>query len=218
VTIDTLAAAPKAMRSDRSRRARALLAVAGGAWALFTLPLTAAEWSWPWVATVSRLEPWRSLIGAVVEPYILYGALTGLSFLAIGLALLPDLRRAGWGGAVLVWAILAGTVVSPVSYLSTPAESPLHALWGSEGPLLVVIGLLGVLAAVTAQGWPRGARILLGLTLIALVAGTLAFGYYPHGPLIALAIEAAALIVLAPARTSSSHMAEPAVRPSPAPS
>ncbi|WP_306231825.1 hypothetical protein [Agrococcus beijingensis] len=212
MTIDQLAAAPMSMRSDRSRRARLLLALAGGAWALFTLPLTAAEWSWPWVATVSRLEPWRALIGAVDEPYVVYGALTGLSFLAIGLALLPDLRRAGWGGALLAWAVLAGTIVSPVSYLSTPPGSPLHALWGSEGPLLVVIGLVGVLAAVTARGWPRGARILLGMTLAVLVAGMLAFGYYPHGPLIGLAIEAAALIALAPSHTSSRRMAEPADR------
>jgi hypothetical protein len=211
VTTDRPAVAPPAMLAGRARRVRQLLALAGGAWALLTLPLTAPEWSWPWVAAVSGLEPFRSLLGAVEAPYIVVGALAGLSFLAIGLALLPDLRRAGWGGTAMAWAILAGAVVSPVSYLSTPEESPLHMLWGSEGPLLVVIGLLGVPAAITARGWTRGARTLLALTLVVLVAGVFAFAYYPHGCLITLAVEAAVLIAVAP-RASAPPRAEAVVQ------
>jgi hypothetical protein len=185
----------RAPRADRSRAWRAVLALLGGAWALLSLPLVAAEWSWPWVATLSRVEPWNSLCAAVDDPYVVFGALAGISFLAIGLALLPDLRRAGWGGIVMLTSVLAGTVVSPLSYLGTPESSPLHALWGSEGPLLVVIGFAGLLAAFTARRWPLQLRLLLGATLLVLVAGTLALGYYPHGPLLALAIEAAVLIL-----------------------
>ncbi len=179
----------------RSRPWRAALALAGGAWALLSLPLVAADWSWPWLATLSRAEPWTSVRTAVDDPYVVFGALAGLSFLAIGIALLPDLRRAGWGGVVMLVAILAGTVVSPLSYLGTPESSPLHWLWGSEGPLLVAVGLAGVLAAVTARGWPLAVRLVLGATLLVLVAGTLALGYYPHGPLLGLGIEAAVLIL-----------------------
>lgn len=187
--------APRASAPDRLRTARLWLALAGGAWALFSLPLVAATWSWPWVAQVSRLEPWSGMRAAVEEPYVVFGALAGISFLVIGLALLPDLVRAGWGGVVLLVTVLAGAAVSPLSYLGTAEDSPLHPLWGSEGPLLVGVGLAGVLAAITARRWPAPLRALLGATLVVLVAGTLALGYYPHGPLVALSLEAAALIV-----------------------
>lgn len=185
----------RASAPDRSRTARLWFAFGGGAWALLSLPLVAAEWSWPWVAQLSRLEPWSAIRASVAEPYIVFGALAGVSFLAIGLALLPELRRAGRGGVVLLAAVLAGAVVSPLSYLGTPESSPLHWLWGAEGPLLVAVGLAGVLAAITARRWPRGLRVLLGATLLVLVAGTLALGYYPHGPLVALALEAAVVIL-----------------------
>jgi hypothetical protein len=203
----------RAPRPDRSRRSRAALALLGGAWALLSLPLVAANWSWPWVATLSRMEPWSSLRAAVDDPYVVFGALAGASFLAIGLALLPDLRRAGWGGIVMLVAVLAGSVVSPLSYLGTPESSPLHWLWGSEGPLLVAIGVAGVLAAITARGWPLPLRLLLGATLLVLVAGTLALGYYPHGPLVALAIEAAVLILGAGRTALTPQRAERAAVP-----
>lgn len=152
------------------RPGRIALAAAGGAWALVSLPLTAADWGAPWVGQLSRIDPWRSVRAAVDEPYILFGALAGLSFLAIGLALLPSLWRGGWGGRVLAALVLAGAVVTPASYLSTPEESPLHALWGSEGPLLVLVGLAGIAAAFTARGWPTWLRVLLGATLPVLIA------------------------------------------------
>ncbi|SDR90951.1 hypothetical protein [Agrococcus carbonis] len=181
------------------RPGRIALAAAGGAWALVSLPLTAADWGAPWVGQLSRIDPWRSVRAAVDEPYILFGALAGLSFLAIGLALLPSLWRGGWGGRVLAALVLAGAVVTPASYLSTPEESPLHALWGSEGPLLVLVGLAGIAAAFTARGWPTWLRVLLGATLPVLIAGVLATGYYPHGCLVALAIEAIVVVAAAPA-------------------
>ncbi|UOW01389.1 hypothetical protein [Agrococcus sp. SCSIO52902] len=184
--------------ADPVRRGRIALSLAGGLWALLLLPLTAADWGAPWVAALSRLEPWRALRGAVDDPYVVFGALTGVSFLAIGAALLPDLRRARWGGTVFAVTVLLGAIITPVSYLSTPPTAPLHVLWGAEGPLLVVIGLAGVLAAVSARRWRRWVRALLAVTLVVLVAGVLATGYYPHGPLIALSLEAAVLLAGAP--------------------
>ncbi|GAA1424835.1 hypothetical protein [Agrococcus citreus] len=194
------ASASDPLADGRARAARLGLALGGGAWALVSLPLVAAEWSWPWVAQLSRLEPWSAMRASVAEPYVVFGALAGVSFLAIGLALLPELLRAGWGGLVLLTAVLAGSVVSPLSYLGTAESSPLHGLWGAEGPLLVLVGLAGVAAAVTARGWPRALRALLAATLLVLVAGTLALGYYPHGPLVALALEAAVVVLAAPRR------------------
>lgn len=64
----------------------------------------------------------------VAEPYIVYGCLSALSFLLIGIAWWPDLRHAGWGGCLLGVRVLAGTVVSALSYLATPEDSPLHVL------------------------------------------------------------------------------------------
>lgn len=182
-----------------TRSARLWLAGLGGAWSLFSTPLVAGDWGATWVEALSVSEPWRGLRASVDDPYIVYGALGGLSFLAIGLALLPDLRRAGWGGSLLCWLVLAGAVVTPISYLSTLADAPTHALWGSEGPLLVAVGLAGVLAAITAGcRWPTWTRILLGCSLPVLIVGVLVTGYYPHGPLAALAIEAVAPILGAP--------------------
>ncbi len=113
-------ASERSLNAEPSRPRRAALALLGGAWALLSLPLVAADWSWPWVATLSRAEPWSSVRAAVDDPYVVFGALAGLSFLAIGIALLHDLRRAGWGAIVMLVAVLAGAVVSPLSYLGTP--------------------------------------------------------------------------------------------------
>ena len=179
------------------------LAIAGSLWALLTLPLVAFGWSWPAVDVVARAAPYvvlRDLVGA--DAYIVYGALGALSFLAIGLALLPDLRRAGWGGTVFAWLIIAGAVVTTLSYLGTPEDSPLHPLWGSEGILLVLVGVGGVLAAITAgRRWALWTRILMGVTIVVLAAGVTALGYFPHGCLVTLGIEAVFLILWAPRGT-----------------
>lgn len=189
---------PPAALPGGSRGPRIWLAAAGGAWALLSTPLVAGDWGAAWVAHLSLTEPWRALRETVDDPYIVFGALGGLSFLAIGLALLPDLRRARWGGSLLAWSVIAGAVVTPVSYLSTPVDAPTHALWGSEGPLLILVGIFGIAAAVTARGWPGWARVLLAATLPVLIVGLLATGYYPHGCLATLGIEAVALIAGAP--------------------
>lgn len=187
------------MPAHISRRLRAGLALLGSVWSLLTLPLVAATWSGGWVAELSRTPPYRAIAALVDDPYIVFGTLGFLSFLAIGLALLPDLRRAGWGGTTMVALVLAGAVVTVLSYLGTPDESPLHPLWGAEGYLLLGVGAAGIAAAITAgRGWRIWTRVLLGATILVLAAGMLAFGYYPHGSLIVFGVEAAALVLGAP--------------------
>ena len=99
-----------------------------------------------------------------------------------------------------------------LSYLGTPTESPLHLLWGAEGYWLIFIGVAGITAAITAgRAWPVWTRVLLGLTIVVLAAGTVALAYYPHGSLVALAIEAVALILAAP-RAHASQGEDPVTR------
>ncbi|NHB84037.1 hypothetical protein G7085_03515 [Tessaracoccus sp. HDW20] len=54
------------------------------------------------------------------DPYVVFGCLGAVSFLAIGLSLLPDMRRAGLGGRLFAWLILLGAGVTVISYLGTP--------------------------------------------------------------------------------------------------
>lgn len=184
---------------DRSRPWRAVLAGVGGLWALLILPFPAAEFGVPWYDWVFHYRVYFWAREAVHDPYIVFGALAAISFLMIGLAVLPDLRRAGWGGTTMAWLIIAGTPVTALSYLNTPKEAPLHFLWGAEGFVLIAVGLAGIAAAITAGSrWRLWVRIVLGLTLPLLVAGTLATGYWPHGPLIVLGIEAIVIILAAP--------------------
>lgn len=193
---------------DRSRPWRAVLAGLGGLWALAILPFPATEFGVPVWSWVFRYRAYFWAREAVHDPYIVFGALAALSFLAIGLALLPDLPRAGWGGAIMAWLVIAGAPVTALSYLNTPKEAPLHFLWGAEAFVLIAVGIAGVLAAVTAGSrWRLWVRIVLGLTLPLLVAGTLATGYWPHGPLVVLGLEAIAIILAAPRAERSAETA-----------
>jgi hypothetical protein len=111
----------------------------------------------------------------------------------------------------MAWLILAGAPITALSYLNTPKDAPLHFLWGAEGFVLIAVGLAGIVAAVTAGSrWRLWLRVVLGLTLPLLVAGTLATGYWPHGPLVVLGVEAIFVILAAPRAAVS---AEAASRP-----
>lgn len=133
------------------------------------------------------------------DAYIVFGALGAASFLAIGIALLPSMNRAGWGGRVFAWAVIAGAAVTILSYFGSPVGSPLHKFWGAEAYALIAIGTAGVLAAITAgRRWPAWARALLASTLVVLVLGALALAYYPHGCLATLGLASAALILASP--------------------
>ena len=175
-----------------------LLVGLGGLWAAVTLPLTATAFGfaqWVWVFDYLVYVEARQWAG---NPYVVFGALASLSFLTIGIALLPDLRRARWGGAVMVWLIIVGAPVTALSYLNASERAPLHFVWGWEFLVLVAVGVSGVAAAATAgRQWAIGVRILLAMTLVILAVGTLALGYWPHGSLVFLAVEAIAIIAAA---------------------
>ena len=87
------------------RRLATGLAVAGAVWALVTLPLVAQGWSWPAVDALAAAAPYRWVAGWVGDPYVVVGALGGLSFLAVGVALLVGLRPARWSGRLLVLVV-----------------------------------------------------------------------------------------------------------------
>jgi hypothetical protein len=148
---------------------------------------------------LARTDLYVALAEWAGDPYIVFGALAAVAYAAIGLALLPDLRRAGWGGLLMASLVLAGVVVGVLSYLGAPEESPLHPLWGAEAYLLMAVGAAGIAAAFTAGNrWPLWTRVLMGCTIAVLAAGTVALMYYPHGSLVAFGLEAAALVLGAP--------------------
>lgn len=185
--------------SDRSRLWRALLAGLGGLWAALSLPLAAtafgsAQWVWVFDYPVYvEARQWAN------NPYVVFGALAGLSFLTIGIALVPDLRRARWGGLAMAWLIIIGAPITALSYLNASQKAPLHFVWGWELFVLVAVGVSGVAAAVTSgRRWRVVVRVLLGMTLLILSLGTLTLGYWPHGSLVFLALEAIAIIASAP--------------------
>ncbi len=178
---------------------RALLAGLGGLWAALTLPLVATAFGsaqWVWVFEYPMYVEARQWAG---NPYVVFGALVSLSFLAIGIAAAPDLRRARWGGLAMALLIIIGAPITALSYLNSSERAPLHFTWGWEFYVLVAVGLSGIAAAATAgRQWRVGVRVLLGMTLLILVVGTLLFGYWPHGSLVCLAFEAIVIIATAP--------------------
>jgi hypothetical protein len=185
--------------TDRSRLWRALLAGLGGLWAALTLPLVATAFGsaqWVWVFDSPVYVEARQWAG---NPYVVFGGLVSLSFLTIGIALVPDLRRAGWGGLAMALLIIIGAPITALSYLNSSERAPLHFTWGWEFYVLVAVGLSGIAAAATAgRRWRVGVRVLLGMTLLILVAGTLLLGYWPHGSLVFLAVEAIVIVATAP--------------------
>ena len=176
-----------------------LLAGLGGLWAATTLPITATAWGvtqWVWVFEYP-VYVWARQ--STNDPYIVFGALASISFLAIGIGLLPDLRRARWGGIVMAWLVIAGAPITALSYVNTRESAPLHFIWGWEFYILVAVSVAGVAAAASAgPRWGIGVRSILGMTLLILLVGTVALGYWPHGTLVALAAESIAVIAAAP--------------------
>ena len=114
----------------------------------------------------------------------------------------------------MAWLIVAGAPITALSYLNTPREAPLHLFWGAEAFVLTAVGIAGIVAAITARSrWRFRVRILLGATMPLLVLGTLAAGYWPHGPLVVLGAEAIAVILAAPkAAFEASGRSQPSSR------
>ncbi|MEI5582944.1 MULTISPECIES: hypothetical protein [unclassified Agromyces] len=194
------------MRSRPGRPVGVLLALLAAAWAFVLLPpqlhAFAGAYAMPrWLFELHRLGPYDAVRGWLVangQPdfYLVFGAAASTSFVLIWLATGPVLGALGWSGRVLGWLVLAGAPVTLLSYLNHPAEAPLRVLWGAEAFVLIAIGLWAVVAAFAAprgSGVPVWERLLLGGTLPVLVIASAALGYYPHGTLVGLGLEAAVL-------------------------
>ncbi|GGI47139.1 hypothetical protein BCL57_001839 [Agromyces flavus] len=194
------------MRTRPSRTVGAVLALIAAAWAFVLLPPQQAVWSGAyamprWLFELNRLSPYdavRDWLVANGQPdfYLVFGAAASASFLLIWLATGPAFAALGWSGRALGWLVLLGAAITLLSYLNHPDDAPLHALWGAEAFVLIAIGLWAVVVAIAAPrraGIPAWERVVLGCTLPILVLATLGLSYYPHGTLVGLGLEAAAL-------------------------
>jgi hypothetical protein len=194
------------MRSRPGRPVGVLLALLAAAWAFLLLPpqvhAFAGAYAMPrWLFELNRLGAYDVVRGWLVangQPdfYLVFGAAASASFVLIWLATRPVLDAVGWSGRVLGWLVFAGAPVTLLSYLNHAADAPLRGIWGAEAFVLIAIGLWAVVVAFAAprdSGVPVWERLLLGATLPVLVIATAALAYYPHGTLVGLGLEAAAL-------------------------
>ncbi|MFC9558469.1 hypothetical protein [Agromyces sp. NPDC056965] len=198
------------MRAHPSRPWAVACALLAAVWAFFLLPPQQAVWSGvyipAWLGALDELPVYdgiRSSLHAagLHDLYLVFGAAASASFVLVWIATGPALAALGWSGRVLGWLVLAGGVVTALSYLNHPTEAPLHGIWGGE---LFVLLAIGVWAIVTAAAAPRGVGIpgwerwLLAATLPVLVGSTVLLTYWPHGSLVGLALEGAVLAAWAP--------------------
>lgn len=195
--------------TPRARAGATALAALAATWALFLLPPELVAWDGlgaPAIAhRLTEAAPYdllRELGDALgLGDYELFGPLVAVSFLCAGLAVLVVGRVAGRWTRALGWVSVLGAPVTVLSYLASDAEHPLHAMWGSELFVLLAMGVVGVVAGIRARRthrMPRWWTVLLGATLLVLVAGTLLLGYYPHGSLVAFGVAVAVLAVALP--------------------
>ncbi|MWB97019.1 hypothetical protein [Agromyces seonyuensis] len=194
------------MRNLPSRTWSVALALLAGLWSLVLLPLMHLEFSGSgmpgWATDVLDLAPYDALVTATadLDGYFLYGSLAAVSFALLWFATGPVLARLGWSGRVLGALLLAGAPVTVLSYVSWPEDAPLHPIWGAEGLLLIVIGAWGFIIAAVAprERVPLWERLVVGLTLVVAALATVLLGYWPHGTLVGLSVEFAALAAWAP--------------------
>jgi hypothetical protein len=179
-------------------------ALLGATWSAFLLPpqlvvwsgLAAPEWIWRLEGTV-LYDWWRLLDGlGGRDAYAWSGLVLAPAWLLVGVPLLRLGSRAGRAVGLVGVVTLLGAVVCAASYLAAEATGPVRLLWGAEAPWLLLLGVTALVAgplAVVRHGMPRWWGGLLAATLLVLAAGTLALTYYPHGALVALGLEVAAL-------------------------
>ncbi len=186
---------------------RSLPALLGAIWALFLLPPQLVEWDGlaapasVWSLHESGLyDWWRYLDGAGgLDAYAWSGVLLVPAWLLIGLPLVRYRHRAGRAVALVGGVTVLGAPVCTVSYLAAETSGWWRVLWGVEAPLLLLLALTALVAAPLAlrrHRVPPWWAALLGATVLVLVASTLLLGYYPHGSLVGLGLEVAALALL----------------------
>lgn len=183
-------------------------AALAGVWALLLLPPQIVVWYGygvpPWALAIDRTPPYAALHSALdaiglTDDYLVFGSAIGLSFLLLWWATGPVLHAMGRTGGVFNVLLFATGVLCVLSYLNHPQDAPLHFLWGAEFFALAALGITGIVVAVVARtGTPLWARLAIGATLVFEALGTLAFGYWPHGTVAGLSIQAVLLTAWAP--------------------
>lgn len=197
------------MRGHPSRPWAAASALVAAAWAFFLLPPQQAIWSGAampaWLAVLDDqpvyggIRLWlRSM--ELHDHYLVFGAAASVSFVLIWFATGPTFIALGWSGRVLGGLILAGAPITLLSYLNHTTDAPWHMLWGTEAVILLAICLWAMLVAIVAprEVTPTWERLVLAATLPVVVGATILLTYWPHGSLVGLGLEAAALAVWAP--------------------
>lgn len=188
-----------------------ILAAAAALWAAFLLPPQLVAWSSAdapsWARDLADAGVYDGMLQladmvGLTDPYMVFGAGVAPSFLLIGLAMFGTMHHLGRSGLVVRVLTLLGALLVVVSYAAAGTELPWRYLWGSEGPLLLAIGVAGSVAGIVAyrRGYPRRWSLLLASTLAVIVASTVLFGYFPHGTLIGFGGQVAALGWGAPTR------------------
>ena len=209
------------MRSHPGRVVAVTLAMLAAVWAFVLLPPQQHAWSGAyamprWQFVLDELPPYDAVRGWLValgQPdfYLVFGAAASVSFALIWLATGPAFAALGWSGRVLGWLVLAGAPITLLSYLNHADGAPLRFLWGAEAFVLLAVGVWAIVVAIVA---PRGAaiplweRALVGAMLPIIVVSTLLLTYWPHGSLVGLGLEAAALAAWG-VRTDRASVEEP---------
>lgn len=192
------------------RSTLAAFAAAGAVWAAFLLPPQLLAWDGPrapdWARSLQSAAPYDGFraVAATVgvdDDYTLFGALIALSFLLIGIPLIVLGRTTGRWVSAVGWLTVAGAPVTVLSYAAPSLPDPWDAFWGAELLLLLVVGVVALVAG-TYSGVTRRAPVvwclLLGATVVVLVASALLLRYAPHGSLVGMGAEVVALTLAAP--------------------
>ncbi|MGC5224737.1 hypothetical protein ACPW96_19400 [Micromonospora sp. DT81.3] len=200
------------MRAHPSRAWSIIFAGLAGAWALFLLPLQLLAWydAPEWATALDRSAFYRGVHEFVAglglrDDYLVFGSAISVSMVLLWWSTGPVMAWLGWSGRVFSAMLLLLAPLAFLSYLNRADSAPLRVLWGSEALGLMVLGVAGILTAVVTRA-PRvksWQRILLAATLPIELAFTLLFGYWPHGTVVGLALQACLLAAFAPRHETS---------------
>jgi hypothetical protein len=206
------------MRAHPSRTWSIVSAGLAGAWALFLLPPQLIAWydAPEWAVALDRSWFYRGVDQFVAglglrDDYLVFGSAISISMVLLWWSTGPVMAWLGWSGRVFSMILLLLAPLTFLSYLNHADSAPLRPLWGSEGLGLTVLGVAGLLAAVftrapQVRAWQR---ILLAATLPIEIAFTLLLGYWPHGTVVGLALQAGVLAAFAPRQGTSSRESLP---------